>query len=83
MTEWWTYSFADFLLFSPRTYYRLFELYNAAVWPGQILAIVLGFLIVLLLISERRPWRGRVIASILAAGWLWVAWAYFYTATRP
>ena len=29
MSEWWTYRLSDFLLFSPRTYYRLFELYNA------------------------------------------------------
>ena len=29
MSEWWTYTLSDFLLFSPRTYYRLFELYNA------------------------------------------------------
>jgi hypothetical protein len=31
MSEWWTYSLWDFLLFSPRTYYRLFELYNLAI----------------------------------------------------
>ena len=42
MSEWWTYSLLDFLLFSPRTYYRLFELYNLAVWPWHVLAIVLG-----------------------------------------
>ena len=42
MAEWWTYSISDFLLFSPRTYYRLFELYNADLWPAQILAILLG-----------------------------------------
>ena len=34
MSEWWTYHLSDFLLFAPRTYYRLFELYNAAIWPG-------------------------------------------------
>jgi hypothetical protein len=27
MSEWWSYSLSDFLLFSPRTYYRLFDLY--------------------------------------------------------
>ena len=42
MSEWWTYRLYDFLLFTPRTYYRLFELYNAAVWPAQIAAIALG-----------------------------------------
>ena len=42
MSEWWTYRPSDFLLFSPRTYYRLFELYNAEVWPGHVLALALG-----------------------------------------
>src|SRR5215217_7138547 len=75
MSEWWTYSLADFLLFSPRTYYRLFELYNLAIWPMQVLALVLGGVILAL-------WRrggirtGRAVAAILAAGWSWVAWAY-------
>ena len=29
MSEWWTYRPSDFLLFSARTYWRLFELHNA------------------------------------------------------
>ena len=33
MSEWWTYRLSNFLLFSPRTYYRLFELYNSD--PGR------------------------------------------------
>jgi hypothetical protein len=72
MSEWWTYSLSDFLLFSPRTYYRLFELYNAAIWPAQFLALALG---VAILVLWRRG-NGRAIAAILAACWLWVAWAY-------
>lgn len=76
MSEWWTYSLSDFLLFSPRTYYRLFELYNAAIWPLQIPALALGAAILGLLLRDM-AWRGRAIAAILAACWLWVAWAYF------
>lgn len=75
MSEWWTYSLSDFLLFSPRTYYRLFELYNLAVWPWHIAGVALGF-IVLALWLRGGPWHGRAIAVILAACWLWVAWAY-------
>ena len=48
-SEWWTYSLRDFLLFSPRTYYRLFELYNAAIWPAQIVALGLGLAVLALL----------------------------------
>jgi Family of unknown function (DUF6064) len=78
MQDWWTYSLSDFLLFSPRTYYRLFELYNVAIWPAQLLALVLG--VALLALMIRRPaWHGRAIAAILAGCWLWVAWAYLLT----
>lgn len=75
MSEWWTYSLSDFLLFSPHTYYRLFELYNAAIWPAQILALALAVAI-LVLLRGRGIWQGRIIAALLAAAWLWVAWAY-------
>jgi hypothetical protein len=75
MSEWWTYSLSDFLLFSPHTYYRLFELYNAAIWPVQILALALG-LAILVLLRAGGAWRDRAVAAILAAAWLWVAWAY-------
>jgi Family of unknown function (DUF6064) len=74
MSEWWTYTLRDFLLFSPRTYYRLFEIYNAAIWPAQIVAIGLGLAIWALL--GRAASRGRVIAAILAGCWLWVAIAF-------
>jgi hypothetical protein len=77
MSEWWTYSLSDFLLFSPRTYYRLLELYNAAIWPLQVLALALGAAILGLLLRDA-AWRGRAIAAILAACWLWVAWAYLW-----
>ena len=33
MAVWLSYSLSDFLLFTPHTYYRLFELYNRAIWP--------------------------------------------------
>ena len=75
MSEWWTYRLSDFLLFSSQTYYRLFELYNAAIWPGQVVAVVLGIAIWTAL---RRPdrLRGRLIAAILAGCWLWIAFAF-------
>jgi len=77
MAVWLSYSLSDFLLFSARTYYRLFELYNLAVWPLHLLAGLLGAAIVVLL-HWGGAWRGRAIAGVLAACWLWVAWAYLY-----
>jgi hypothetical protein len=78
MSEWWTYRLSTFLLFSPRTYYRLFELYNSEIWPGQVLALLVG-LAMLALARNPGPWQSRVIAAALAASWLWVAWAFHYT----
>jgi hypothetical protein len=75
MSDWLSYTLSDFLLFSPRTYYRLFELYNLAIWPMQLAALGLG-LAVLALWLRRGVWHGRAIAAILAAGWLWVAGAF-------
>ena len=77
MTEWWTYRLSSFLLFSPRTWFRLHELYNAEIWPAQIVALALGLGIVVL--ARRGGGRsGPVIALLLAACWLWVAWAFHW-----
>lgn len=77
MTEWWSYTLSDFLLFSPRTYYRLLERFNEAVWPAQILTLGLG-LVILVLLLRPGAWQGRGVAAILAILWVWVAWAFFW-----
>jgi uncharacterized protein DUF6064 len=77
MSEWWTYRLSNFLLFSPRTYYRLFELYNRAIWPAQIAALAAGAAILLLLLRWNRR-RSRWTAAMLAACWLWVAVAFHF-----
>lgn len=73
MSEWWTYSLSDFLLFSPQTYQRLFELHNAALWPAQVAALAAG--IVVILLGMRRS-RGACI--LVALTWLLVAWLWFH-----
>jgi hypothetical protein len=75
MSEWWTYQLTDFLLFSPRTYYRLFELYNAAIWPAQIVALVLGALCAVL-IWRAQPHNARIVWLLLALVWVWTAIAF-------
>jgi hypothetical protein len=78
MTDWLSYSLSDFLLFAPHTYYRLFELYNEAIWPGQFLALGAGIVIFALLL-RRDAKRSRAVPALLAGCWLWVAWAYLLT----
>jgi hypothetical protein len=77
MPEWWTYRLSDFLMFSSRTYYRLFELYNRELWPGQLLAVALG-LVLLALAGRRGTWQRRVVTAILVAAWAWVGWAFHW-----
>ena len=77
MSEWWTYTLSSFLLFSPRTYYRTIELYNLAIWPAQLAGVAIGLAIVALLFGKRGH-RDQIIAALLAACWLWVAWAFHY-----
>ncbi len=75
MGDWLSYTPSDFLLFSTRNYYRMFELYNRAIWPAQILALLLG-LVILWRLHRASLQQGLVVTGILAVGWLWTAWAY-------
>jgi len=58
------------LPFTTEVFFSVFERYNAAIWPVQVIAYGLGVLVVLL---SLRPRRGgdRIIAAFLAGSWLW------------
>ena len=58
----------DFLLFSPRAYWRLFALENAAAWPAQLLLLAAGLVLVACLLRGRRPsgrWGGPALGLAL------------------
>ncbi|HSP16791.1 MAG TPA: DUF6064 family protein [Thermoanaerobaculia bacterium] len=76
MSDWWTYHLSDFLLFSARTYDRLFERYNRDVWPLHVVAVAAAVLILILALRAAPAWHGRASAAILAVIWLWIAWAF-------
>jgi hypothetical protein len=76
MSEWWTYSLSDFLLFSPRVYYRLFELHNRALWPAHLLTSALGLAILFMLLRPLRA-RERTVPAILGVLWIWIAVTFF------
>ena len=77
MSDLWTYRPEDFLLFSPRVYWRMFELHNEAVWPLQIVAVLLGAVILVWTVRPR-PWSARVISMALAAAWIFVGWSFLW-----
>ena len=70
----WSYRLSDFLLFSPRVYWRMFELHNTALWPLPLVTIAVGA--AMLALAVLRPHRsGRLIAILLAVLWAWVGWS--------
>jgi hypothetical protein len=79
MPDWWTYTLSDLQAFTLDTYYRLFERYNSAIWPAHVAVLLLGAAIFALLRRPGGPARGRIIAGILAASWLWIAIAFHAT----
>jgi hypothetical protein len=71
MSEWLTYTAEDFLLFSPRTYWRMFELQNEG----------FGFLPLLTFVSAAvcsalRWFRAGIILSALL--WIFVGWSFLW-----
>jgi len=75
MAAWSTYSLEDFVLFSPRVYWRMFELQNAAVWPAHLAAAAAALLLVAALARPSPALRLAAFAS-LAAVWGWVGLSF-------
>ena len=82
MTDWWSYRPSDFLLFSPTTYWRLFELENAAVWPLPLVTLLAGLAV--LGFTFRPPtWSGRPLALLFGRAWAWVGWSFLWQRYAP
>jgi hypothetical protein len=73
----WSYRLSDFLLFSPRVYWRMFELHNQALWPLPLVTLALGIAMVALAIFRPKQ-SGRWIAIVLAMLWAWVGWSFVW-----
>jgi len=76
MAAWWTYRPEDFLLFSPRVYWRLFELQNDALWPLHVFTVAAGLAMVLGVVLgwKRTAW----IWGLLAVLWAFVGWTFVW-----
>ena len=73
----WSYRLSDFLLFSPRVYWRMFELHNEALWPLPLATLALGIAMLILVILRPRR-SGRWIAIVLAILWALVGWSFLW-----
>ena len=83
MSEWWSYRPADFLMFSPRIYWRLFESLNAAAWPAQ--PLVVGAALAGIAGMARRAGpigQGAARGALCALALAWLAVAGWFLAPR-
>ena len=78
MSDWSTYSPENFLMFSERTYRRLFESHNTALWPAHIAAVIAG-VVILAIVLRRSTHAGRAVTATLALAWLIVAAMWFWS----
>lgn len=79
MTDWLSYHPRDFLLFSERTYWRLFDLHNETLWPLQIVALPgVGLAIGAALWG----WRHAGLAAALLFGAAWAGVAALFLDAR-
>ena len=63
------------LPFTVEQFMKVFESYNQAIWPMQILAYILG-LIALYILLRKVSIANRAVSAILAIFWLWMGVAY-------
>ncbi|MDK1492579.1 DUF6064 family protein [Sinorhizobium sp. 7-81] len=82
MSDWWTYTPADFLMFSPRVYFRLVERYNQDFWPLQ-LVFVAGMLAIMVLASKQVRFAKVVLLPAFAVAWAFSAWQFLWLRFAP
>ena len=71
--------------FTVEQFFGVFQAYNTAVWPVQMLLLLLAALAVIF-IALRRPWSGMAVSAILAVLWIWLGAAYhlaFFARINP
>lgn len=71
--------------FTIEQFFNVFEAYNAAIWPAQIIAYFIGIGAVALALRENRR-SGRIVSGILALFWIWMGVFYhmiYFSAINP
>lgn len=66
------------LPFSSAEFLHVFERYNSAVWPAQVLIHLAGLIAIAVAVQPRRMGR-KLISFILGALWLWMGVVYHWT----
>lgn len=63
--------------FTSEVFFALFEDYNLAIWPAQIIAYMVGLLVLVLVFAPTQT-GGRIIGAALALFWLWTGIVYHW-----
>lgn len=61
--------------FTTEQFFNVFEKYNSAIFPFQLIILLLGF-IGLLLIHSKNSIKNKIIGSFLGMLWIWIGFAY-------
>jgi hypothetical protein len=77
MEVWASYSLNDLLLFSPDTYFRLYEIHNAELWPLHLLMLAVSFALLVLTKNKELGWSW-VVFLLLGVLWGIVGWFFLY-----
>lgn len=70
-----SWALEDLVPFEPRTYWRLFALENAALWPAQAALLAACALLLACFLLGKRP-SGRWLGPAVGAAWLWTGWQF-------
>ncbi len=68
METYLDYSLQDLLLFSDDVYFRSLILYNAKLWPAQILSLLAGLFLLWVCVKQPRH-TASLIGTVLALAW--------------
>jgi hypothetical protein len=85
-SDWLSYRPSDFLMFSPRIYWRLFESLNLALWPlqaGVLLAAAAWLAWAARDGGRPAPAAARAALAALGLGWALSAWAFLWQRLAP
>jgi hypothetical protein len=79
VVEWVNYSLSDLLLFSPFSYFRLYEISNESLWPWQLPLLLMGIVCAWFIKRENLSPAGLLMATL----WVFVAWWFFHRYYGP
>ena len=85
MSDWFSYTLRDALMFGPEVYWRLFALHNQILWPLPGVAMIAGAALVLLMMAPT-DWRSRIGLLLTSLAWIGAAhflWARFSPINWP